>query len=73
LIKQGILETHLVLLGFLNHALDLLLQKTTLVVGDSNAVGISTGLVGGGDIEDTVGIDIKVDFDLRSTGCKVCA
>ena len=57
----------LVLLGFVDHALDLLLRETTLVVGDGDAVRLAGGLVGGGDVEDTVGVDVEGDLDLRNT------
>lgn len=40
---------------------------TNLVVGDGDLVGFTSGLVGSRDVEDTVGIDIKGDFDLRDT------
>ena len=49
----------LVLLGLGNHVLDLL-GETTLVVGDGDTVRLAGGLVGGRDVEDTVGINIEV-------------
>lgn len=61
----------LVLLGLGKHALNLLLGKTTLVVGDDNLVGLSGTLLKGRDVHDTVGINIEGDLDLRNTaGCR---
>ena len=37
-----------------------LLGETTLVVGDGDTVRLASGLVGGRDVEDTVGINIEV-------------
>lgn len=68
--RSRCLVLSLVLLGFGHHALDLLLGKTALVVGDGDAGGFAGGLVGGGDVEDSVGVDIECYFDLRDTsGC----
>ena len=50
----------LILLGLGDHALSLLLGETTLVVGDGYAVRLAGDLVGGRDVEDTVGINIEV-------------
>ena len=55
------------LLSFLNHAVNLLLGETTFVVSDGDAVGISGGLVQSKDAQDTVGINIKGNFNLRNT------
>ena len=57
----------LVLLGFSQHALDLLLGETALVVGDGNLVGLSGALLDSGDVHDTVGIDIEGDLNLGDT------
>merc|ERR1712051_282655 len=54
----------LILLSILHHFLDLLLREATFVVGDGNLLGLSSGLVTGRDIEDTVGINIEGDFNL---------
>ena len=54
----------LVLLGLLNHALDLLLTEATLVVGDGDLILLSGGLLDSRDVKDTVGIDIEADVDL---------
>ena len=34
-------------------------RKTTLVVGDGDAVGFTSGFIGGGDVQDTIHIDIE--------------
>jgi hypothetical protein len=57
----------LVLLGLREHALDLLLGETTLVVGDDNLVGLASTLLKGRDVHDTVGIDIEGDLNLGDT------
>jgi hypothetical protein len=57
----------LVLLGLSQHALDLLLGETALVVGDDNLVGLSGTLLEGGDVDDTVGVNIEGDLDLGNT------
>ncbi|KUI67228.1 NAD-specific glutamate dehydrogenase [Cytospora mali] len=58
------------LLGLSQHALDLLLGQAALVVGDDDLVGLAGTLLKGGDVHDTVGINIEGDLDLRNTtGC----
>jgi hypothetical protein len=57
----------LVLLSLGQHALNLLLGQTTLVVGDDNLVGLSGTLLKGRDVHDTVGINIEGDLDLGDT------
>jgi hypothetical protein len=57
----------LVLLGLGEHALDLLLGKTTLVVGDDNLVGLAGTLLEGRDVHDTVGINVEGDLNLGDT------
>ena len=44
------------LFGFLDESFDFLLGKSTLVIGDGNLVVLSSGLLDGIDIEDTVDI-----------------
>jgi len=56
-----------VLLSFFHHAVDLLLGETTLVVGNGDAVRLSSRLVGGRDVQNTIGIDIEGNFNLRDT------
>lgn len=55
----------LVLLVLGHHAVDLLLRRRALVVGDGDAVRLAGGLVLGGDVEHTVGIDVEGDLDMR--------
>ena len=57
----------LVLLGLGKHALNVLLGETALVVGDDNLVGLSSALLDGRDVNDTVGINVEGDLDLRDT------
>ena len=60
----------LVLLGIGNHLVNLFLGETSSVVGDGDFLGLADGLVHGGDVEDTIGIDIESNFDLGgTTGC----
>jgi len=60
-----ILSSELVSVG--DHLLDLLLGESTLIVGDSDLLGLSAGLVASGNVKDTIGIDIESDLDLRGT------
>merc|ERR1719154_695635 len=61
----------LVFLCFLYHTLDFFLEQTSLVVGDGNLVLLTSRLVHGRHIQDTVGIDVKSDLDLgNTTGCR---
>lgn len=57
----------LVLLGLGEHALDLLLGETTLVVGDDNLVGLAGTLLEGRDVHDTVGINVEGNLNLGDT------
>jgi hypothetical protein len=57
----------LVLLSLGEHALDLLLGKTTLVVGDDDLVGLAGTLLEGRDVHDTVGINVEGDLNLGDT------
>jgi hypothetical protein len=50
----------LVFLGLVDHVLDLLLRQMTLVICDSNTIRLAGGLVGSGDVQDTVGVDVEV-------------
>mmetsp|Transcript_6588 Transcript_6588/g.17841 ORF Transcript_6588/g.17841 Transcript_6588/m.17841 type:complete len:707 (-) Transcript_6588:24-2144(-) len=59
-----LLVLSLVLLSLLDHALNLLLGKAALVVGDGDLVLLAGGLVLGGDVEDTVGVDVEAHVDL---------
>merc|ERR1712187_954188 len=51
----------LVLLCFLHHAVDLCLRKPTLLIGDGDLVRLTTGLVLGRNIQDTICVDVKSD------------
>eukprot|EP00037_Helgoeca_nana_P026083 m.292930 g.292930 ORF g.292930 m.292930 type:complete len:688 (+) comp27130_c3_seq9:38-2101(+) len=67
----GLLVLDLEALGLVDHALNVLLGEPTLVVGDGDLLGLAGRLVGRRHVEDTVGIDIKGDFDLRhATRCR---
>merc|ERR1712232_1438152 len=55
------------LLGVIHHALDLFLGQTALVVGDGDLVLLSSALVAGRHVQDTVGVDVEGDLDLRNT------
>merc|ERR1719222_1387265 len=54
----------LVLLSFLDHALNVILGETDLVIGDGDLVLFPGRLLEGRDIEDTVGINVKADINL---------
>ena len=49
----------LVLLGVVDHLLDVLLGKSALVVGDGDLLALSCGLVLGTHVQDTVGVDLE--------------
>lgn len=55
------------LLSLGQHALDVLLGKTTLVVGNDNLVGLASALLNGGDVHDTVGVHVEGNLDLGDT------
>jgi hypothetical protein len=57
----------LIFLSFLDHLFDVFLGESSLIVGDGDLVGLSGGLVDGGDVQDTVGVDIEGNFDLGNT------
>jgi hypothetical protein len=57
----------LVLLSIVEHALNLLLGQAALVVGNDNLVGLSSALLDGRDVHDTVGIKIESDLNLGNT------
>ena len=59
-----------VLLCIVDHALNVLLGETALVVGDGNFVLLAGALVSSTDVQDTVGVDVEGDLDLwNTTGC----
>ena len=43
------------------------MAETTLLVGDGDGLGFASALVGGGNLHDTVGVNLEGDFDLRNT------
>merc|ERR1719502_2389704 len=55
------------LLGLLDHALDLLLAETALVVGDRDLVLLASRFLYGGHVKDTIGIDIVRNLNLGHT------
>merc|ERR1711936_249073 len=55
------------LLGVIDHALDLLLGQTALVVGDGDLVLLASALVAGRHVQDAVGVNVEGDLDLRDT------
>ncbi|KAF5326355.1 hypothetical protein D9611_000923 [Ephemerocybe angulata] len=55
------------LLGVGDHAVNVLLAETALLVGDGDRLGLASSLVSGGDLHDTVGINLEGDLDLRNT------
>merc|ERR1712232_149959 len=55
------------LLSVVDHALDLLLGQTALVVGDGDLVLLPGALVADRHVQDAVGVDVEGDLDLRDT------
>lgn len=55
------------LFGLSDHAVDLLLGETTLVVGDGDGLSLASALVAGADLQDTVGVQIEGDLNLGNT------
>jgi hypothetical protein len=56
-----------ILLNLPKHPFNLILRQTALTVGDYDAIGFASGLVGGQNIENTVGVDVEGDLDLRNS------
>lgn len=54
-------------LGVGNHAVNLLLGETALLVGDGDRLRLASALVGGANLHDTVGINLEGDLDLGNT------
>ena len=50
----------------MNHALNLLLAQAALLVGDGDLLRLACALVFCLDVQDTVGINLECDLDLRS-------
>ena len=55
------------LLSLLDHSLDLIGGESALIVLDGNLVLLTGALLNSGDVQDTVGIDIEGDLNLRDT------
>ena len=51
-------------LGILAHPLHFILAQTRRTL-DLNLLGLARGLVGGADMQNAVGVDVELDFDLR--------
>ncbi|TEA10360.1 hypothetical protein DBR06_SOUSAS3710158, partial [Sousa chinensis] len=54
----------LVPLRLLHHPVNVVLAQTTLVVGNGDFVFFTGALVGGGDVEDAIGVNVEGDLDL---------
>ena len=54
----------LVLFGLVDHSLDILLGEAALVVGNGDLVLLASALILGGDVQDTVGVNIEGNLDL---------
>ena len=74
--REGVEGFDALLLGFVlggellslgDHTINLLLSETSLLVGDGDRLGFTSTLVGGGDLHDTVGINLERNLDLRNT------
>jgi hypothetical protein len=67
----NLLLVGLVLIGILlslsNHALNVLLGETALVVGNGDGLDLSSTLVGGRDLQDSVGVKLEGDLNLWNT------
>ena len=58
-----------ILLSLFNHAVNLLLSETALIVGDSDGLSLASALVVGRHLEDTVGVKLKGNLNLgHATG-----
>ncbi len=67
---SSLIVLSLVLLSLREHALNLLLRQTSLIVCDDNPLRLSGGLVGSVDVQDTVGVDVEGNLNLRNaSGC----
>jgi hypothetical protein len=51
-------------LGVLEHLFDLVLGESSLIVGDGDSLLLSGVLVGGGDVKDTIGINLEGNNNL---------
>jgi len=53
--------------GVIDHLLDILFGESTLIVGNGNLLRFSSSLILGGNVKDTIGINIEGDLNLRNT------
>jgi hypothetical protein len=56
-----------VLFGLLDHTVDFVLSEAALVVGDGDRLLVAGALVGCGNLQDSVGVELKRNFDLGNT------
>mmetsp|Transcript_13992 Transcript_13992/g.32633 ORF Transcript_13992/g.32633 Transcript_13992/m.32633 type:complete len:260 (-) Transcript_13992:62-841(-) len=56
-----------VLLGFVNHAFDFFIRKTSLFSSNGDLFGLSGSLIFGRNLQNTVGINFESNFDLRNS------
>lgn len=60
-----------ILLSLLDHTVDLLLTETTLVVCNRDRLRLASALVRGGNLQNTVGVQLEADLNLRyATGSR---
>ncbi|CAD6245180.1 GSCOCG00013568001-RA-CDS, partial [Cotesia congregata] len=60
-----------VLFSFIDHPFNLLLAKSSLVIGDSNLILLSGHFISSRNIENSIGVNVKGDLNLRdSSGCR---
>ena len=55
------------LFNFAHHAIDVFLRQTALLVGDRNRLRFSCALIGSRHFEDTVGVNLGSNLNLRQT------
>jgi len=74
--REGVETFYALLLGFVlggeflglgNHTIDFLLSETSFLVGDGDRLGFTGTLICGGNLHDTVGVDLKRNLDLGNT------
>ena len=74
--REGVEGFDALLLGFVlggellslgDHTVNVFLSKASPLVGDSDRFGFASALVGGGDLHNTVGVDLERDLDLGNT------
>lgn len=54
-------------LSLLDESVDISLGESALLVGDGDLVGLGSALISGGDVEDTILIDVEGDLNLGDT------